>query len=62
MLRGPHRPPNIAAGTAALYRPYLDKHIIPALGSRKVSTITSADIDKLQSLGRQVNVRRRTGP
>jgi integrase len=39
--------PKLAAGTAILYRHYLDKHVRPALGTRKAITITPADIDAL---------------
>ncbi|GJD99485.1 tyrosine-type recombinase/integrase [Methylobacterium isbiliense] len=39
--------PKLASGTAALYRIYLDKHITPALGTRKVGEVTFADVDRL---------------
>lgn len=41
--------PKLAAGTAALYRLYLDKHILPVLGSRKINAVTSAEVDRLHA-------------
>ena len=41
--------PKLATGTAGLYRLYLDKHVLPALGSRKISHVTGADLDRLHS-------------
>lgn len=42
--------PKLAVGTAGLYRHYLDKHLLPALGTTKIDRITPADVDALHGV------------
>jgi integrase len=41
-----HITPNVSPSTLAGYRIYLDKHILPALGAKRIDRLRPADIDR----------------